>query len=258
MQQELTNIQTVILTEKLTSDEIAQHSFESIPKIKGEIKAADERLGMLLRTLQADMETVAEIRGNVIKQLRNAELARRYVERLSANLPLMTQQNLPLPPPFFRELATSFEKRMEQYRHVINELSQLKLDVQQKKAYTPQMLQEIIRNQYEALMVAAARVADLHGATQRAKEQYVMFLNQSTGGTETVDDIFEREEKKRERQKARLMPVAAPPTPTVAPAAALSPAQTPIPTSSLWSAGTGPSWSCLAQRQASLRSTLSS
>jgi hypothetical protein len=91
----------------------------------------------LHNTLRGDMETVADIRNNVTKELKNAELAVRYIERLSANLPLLPQQNLALPPQYFRDLAASFEKRMEEYRHVISEVEGLRRHTQHK-AYTPQ------------------------------------------------------------------------------------------------------------------------
>lgn len=65
------------------------------------------------------------------------------------------------------------------------------------------VLQDILRNQYEAFMAAAARVADLHEAAQRTKEQYVAMRNQATGRSDTVEDVFEKEETKRKRQKAR-------------------------------------------------------
>jgi hypothetical protein len=68
------------------------------------------------------------------------------------------------------------------------------------------VLQDILRHQYEAFMAAAARVADLHEATEASKEQYVALRNQATGGNETVEDLFEKEEKRRQRQKAKRTP----------------------------------------------------
>lgn len=101
----------------MRSDEIAQHSFESLPKVKSDIETATEvratfrqecksgltrvqRLNTLNNTLQGDMVTLSEIRNSVTRELKNAELAVRYIERLSANLPLLPQQNLALPPQY--------------------------------------------------------------------------------------------------------------------------------------------------------------
>lgn len=235
MQQDLTKIQTRILEEKMRSDEIAQHSFDALPKVKSEVEVATERLNALYNTLQGDMETVAEIRSNITKELKNAEVAVRYTERLAANVPLISQQNLVLPPQYFRELLGTFEKRMEQYRHVLHEILQLREN--EPKTYTPQMLQDILRHQYEAFMAAAARVADLHEATEASKEQYVALRNQATGGNETVEDLFEKEEKRRQRQKAKLMPLATPAaSATPAPAGASTPAgaATPSAGGGLW------------------------
>lgn len=219
----------------MRSDEIAQHSFDALPKVKSEVEVATERLNALYNTLQGDMETVAEIRSNITKELKNAEVAVRYTERLAANVPLISQQNLVLPPQYFRELLGTFEKRMEQYRHVLHEILQLREN--EPKTYTPQMLQDILRHQYEAFMAAAARVADLHEATEASKEQYVALRNQATGGNETVEDLFEKEEKRRQRQKAKLMPLATPAaSATPAPAGASTPAgaATPSAGGGLW------------------------
>lgn len=60
----------------------------------------EQRLNALYNTLQGDMEAVSDIRNNVTKELKNTELAVRYIERLSANLPLLPQQNLTLPPQY--------------------------------------------------------------------------------------------------------------------------------------------------------------
>ena len=127
-----------------------------------------QRLNALYNTLQGDMETVAEIRSNITKEPKNAEVAVRYTERLAANVPLISQQNLALPPQYsarfplslielesavspnrnrsllarprvrryFRELLGTFEKRMEQYRHVLHEILQLREN--EPKTYTPQ------------------------------------------------------------------------------------------------------------------------
>jgi hypothetical protein len=233
MQQDLTKIQTRILEEKMRSDEIAQHSFDALPKVKSEVEVATERLNALHNSLQGDMDTVAEIRNNITKELKNAEIAVRYTERLAANVPLISQQNFVLPPQYFRELVGSFEKRMEQYRHVLHEILQLRAN--EPKSYTPQMLQDILRHQYEAFMAAAARVADLHEANEAAKEHFVALRNQATGGNETVEDLFNKEEKRRQRQKARLMPLATPAASATPAAGAATPgAATPSAGGGLW------------------------
>jgi hypothetical protein len=55
------------------------------------------------------METVAEIRSNITKELKNAEVAVRYTERLAANVPLISQQNLVLPPQYSTRFSLSIE-----------------------------------------------------------------------------------------------------------------------------------------------------
>jgi hypothetical protein len=66
----------------------------------GDGECAKQRLNALHNSLQGDMDTVAEIRNNITKELKNAEIAVRYTERLAANVPLISQQNFVLPPQY--------------------------------------------------------------------------------------------------------------------------------------------------------------
>ncbi len=49
-------------------------------------------------------------------------------------------------------------------------------------------------------MGVAARVAQLHDTMQRAKEQYINLRNQYYGTNETVEDVFEKEEKRKQKE----------------------------------------------------------
>ncbi|KAL6076112.1 Nucleoporin p58/p45 [Balamuthia mandrillaris] len=207
MKQELIKIQTYIVQENSISEEIAQHSPELISKAVEEIHILQEKLKTLENTLQSDKHTINVLRKEVGNELKNAELAVRTMERLTPGAaPSTLHQQFHLPSRYFWEVANSFEKRMHYYRQTIDEIEHYLSSSSGHRTYTPQTLQEIMRNQYAFFMAISARLASLHNQVAQHKERFVQMRGELLGDYASVEKLFENKEDRKSEEKVKYVP----------------------------------------------------
>eukprot|EP01087_Luapelamoeba_hula_P005001 TRINITY_DN1507_c0_g1_i1.p1 TRINITY_DN1507_c0_g1~~TRINITY_DN1507_c0_g1_i1.p1 ORF type:complete len:438 (-),score=110.18 TRINITY_DN1507_c0_g1_i1:87-1400(-) len=191
--------------EQAKAEEIDQRSTEHIDKITRELETAVAKANTLTNTLDNDQRTIKEFRSLVSEELKNAELAARDLERLSATGGGLNL-HYALPSRYFMKLAESFETRLMQYKRATDEVEQFLASASINKQFSPQMLQETMRHQHELFMSVASQIAVVHEHTSLLREKYIEY-RQSRGLPETVEEFFYKEEYLR-RQQAKVKTVA--------------------------------------------------
>eukprot|EP01104_Vermistella_antarctica_P012273 TRINITY_DN351_c0_g1_i2.p1 TRINITY_DN351_c0_g1~~TRINITY_DN351_c0_g1_i2.p1 ORF type:complete len:458 (-),score=112.24 TRINITY_DN351_c0_g1_i2:67-1440(-) len=173
--EELSRVQGFIHKEKRIRDELSSHSNEDAVQTYKAMDVLLDKLKTLVHTLENDRKIVNQFKGEVRGELKNAEFAVRNVERLR-NPALTTPQRFYLPSEYFIDLAVAFEAKMQQYKLHIETIEQyLQSTSNPKSHYTPQMLKDILRNQYSSFMSLASGVAVLHGRAQELMEHFLHY-----------------------------------------------------------------------------------
>lgn len=187
-------VQTEIHDQRIKYDDLTHHSNQPMQQVEKDIKDLSEQLISLLTTFQVHNRTLENMKEKLRKELKNAELAARTVERLkSPNISLRQQ----LTPDFtyFQKVVETFEQRMREYRLHISNLEEYVRSSFQPTSYTPKMLQSILRNQHEFFVALSSQVAVLHETISELRRQFLV-LRKATGKSQTDDPFQNAVEKK--------------------------------------------------------------
>ncbi|KAK9768392.1 hypothetical protein K7432_001052 [Basidiobolus ranarum] len=154
----------------------ARETPDFINKVTEEAQILNEKLVGLQFSLERDMELISNLNKTMNKEIKNAEIAGRGINALkSPNNHLIHFPGVRLTFDYFWNLVTSFESRMIQYKHNIEDIEKHLSSIAQTAKFSPGALTEIMRNQHETFLAIAGKVATLHNAVKRQKEQYLNY-----------------------------------------------------------------------------------
>ncbi|ORX98994.1 hypothetical protein K493DRAFT_3406 [Basidiobolus meristosporus CBS 931.73] len=154
----------------------ARETPDFINKVSEEAQVLNEKLVGLKFSLERDMELISNLNKTMNKEIKNAEIAGRGINALkSPNNHHVHFPGVRLTFDYFWNLVTSFESRMLQYKHNIEDIERHLSSIAQTARFSPGALTEIMRNQHETFLAIAGKVATLHSAVKRQKELYLNY-----------------------------------------------------------------------------------
>ena len=175
-----------------TADSMTYTSFEeTMQTIRLDSDSLTQRLAGVRNLLQRDLHVLDDLKKLVNGELRNSDLAARYLDhrqhstttkRDEANAPTNTSGTKFQSPSsdayaaYFTSFTNDLERRMQNYRQNIEEIeSNVKNMMSASIQYTPQVIQEILRNQHQAFLTVANKVAHIHDDIEQQKQQFGRF-----------------------------------------------------------------------------------
>ncbi|KAL2914043.1 hypothetical protein HK105_206488 [Polyrhizophydium stewartii] len=184
VRQKIDEIEKFIQQQIHISDSIGNSTMdEPIAAVSEEVQVIMQRLVGVRNLLQRDQHVMDELKKQVNQELRNTDLASRYIDRAQN----AGQSKFPAPQQdayasYFNTFANDLERRMQMYRQNIEEIE---LNVRNMMVspgrYTPQVIQEIIRNQYEAFIRVASKSAHMHDEIERERAKFEKFCQKYMG-----------------------------------------------------------------------------
>jgi len=177
MKIELDNLDKMIQDQIHIFESISQSAIPSaIQKVSEDTQELSHKLTSLTNILERDNYLINDLKKKVASELRNAELATRFIDRLS-------NQNQTKDiysfhdgiSEYFETLCTGFEEKMQIYRQSIDEIEQQLLSMSQNTQHNPQELVEILRNQHESIMYLSSKVASLNDDIDKRRQEYQSF-----------------------------------------------------------------------------------
>eukprot|EP00824_Muranothrix_gubernata_P024761 TRINITY_DN7470_c0_g2_i1.p1 TRINITY_DN7470_c0_g2~~TRINITY_DN7470_c0_g2_i1.p1 ORF type:complete len:381 (-),score=62.51 TRINITY_DN7470_c0_g2_i1:41-1183(-) len=190
-------------------EEVSRRPTTGGEDVNRDARRLEQLLLEVRNTLERDGHAVESFKRETSKELRNAETAARQLGRLTGTLrepPL--RQNLFLPSPYFWDMVSSFDQRMQLMREHIAQLDRV-LSTQQSEPPTPHALQEILRYQRELTVSLAASVGLIQHKIEEEKGNFLRYRSRQFGD---VGDPFEEADRAEER-RAMLRVVPVPPIP---------------------------------------------
>eukprot|EP01116_Phalansterium_solitarium_P015465 TRINITY_DN341_c0_g2_i1.p2 TRINITY_DN341_c0_g2~~TRINITY_DN341_c0_g2_i1.p2 ORF type:complete len:308 (-),score=119.51 TRINITY_DN341_c0_g2_i1:77-1000(-) len=171
---EIEKIYAHIQDQKSKSEELEQHSWKELQKYKGEVGNLKEKLVAIRVVLESDIAASSSVKRTATTELKNAEQAYRAMQRLKTpGVGTNSYYSSPPPVQFFVELADDLERRLLQYNGNVERLDKYLSQSAERRPYSPQMLQQVMQNQYELLMALAGQLALLHDAVEERKQDYL-------------------------------------------------------------------------------------
>ncbi|TPX72708.1 hypothetical protein SpCBS45565_g00249 [Spizellomyces sp. 'palustris'] len=167
---------------RIAESNAASQTADSISEITEEVKQLSQKLAGLHNLLQRDRYLIDDLRQQVGLELRHSDLIQRFVERYRSG-----SSSFVAPPKhdphaqYFIKFADNLEKRMQQYRQIIEELELNIKSLSQERQYSPQVLLDIMRNQDDSFMAIASKIAMIHDALDKQKENYADFRRRYFG-----------------------------------------------------------------------------
>ncbi|RKO85224.1 hypothetical protein BDK51DRAFT_32496 [Blyttiomyces helicus] len=200
LRQKLDQIQKYIQSEISLSETISTSStVADINRVTSEMGQLSQKLAGMNNLIERDRNFVESLKNEVSLELRNADLATRFIERFK-NSTSATQYSSPnydpygtppAPSSYFHNLANQLEKKMALYAQSIEELeTNLKNTISNTHKYTPQaantssqllVLLEILRNQDDTFLSVAGKIAMVHDAIERHRHAYKAFRKKYLG-----------------------------------------------------------------------------
>jgi len=205
VRQKLAEVHKAIHDQQVLCDEVSQHSSSLISQVADDAGTIGEKLATLQGVLESDISAVQQFKRTVLEELRSAE----FIARLLKMRGVMENawQNFTPPSPYFQKLVGKFEDIMRQHSNTIDEFERY-ITAAEQRTYSPQMLQDILRNQHQFFLSAAAQVASLHEQINSFKEEFLSLRKTYQGDSK---DVFA--EAARKKVAAALPP---PPKPMLA------------------------------------------
>jgi len=189
MKLELDNLDKMIQDQIHIFESISQSTIPSaIQKVNEDTQELSQKLTSLTNILERDNYLINDLKKKVASELRNAELATRFIDRL--NNQNQTKDIYSLHDgisEYFETLCTGFEEKMQIYRQSIDEIEQQLLSMSQNTQHNPQELVEILRNQHESIMYLSSKVASLNDDIDKRRQEYQSFRSKYSNDVPSGD-----------------------------------------------------------------------
>jgi len=189
MKIELDNLDKMIQDQIHIFESISQSTIPSaIQKVNENTQELSQKLTSLTNILERDNYLINDLKKKVANELRNAELATRFIDRL--NNQNQTKDIYSLHDgisEYFETLCTGFEEKMQIYRQSIDEIEQQLLSMSQNTQHNPQELVEILRNQHESIMYLSSKVASLNDDIDKRRQEYQSFRSKYSNDVPSGD-----------------------------------------------------------------------
>jgi len=177
MKVELDNLDKMIQDQIHIFESISQSTIpNAIQKVNEDTQELSQKLTSLTNILERDNYLINDLKKKVASELRNAELATRFIDRL--NNQNQTKDIYSFHDgitEYFETLCTGFEEKMQIYKQSIDEIEQQLLSMSQNTQHNPQELVEILRNQHESIMYLSSKVASLNDDIDKRRQEYQSF-----------------------------------------------------------------------------------
>ncbi|KAJ3312919.1 Nucleoporin p58/p45 [Boothiomyces sp. JEL0838] len=182
IQSQLDTIEKFINSQSGVSTSISNLTLEKdLQEIVKETEETSRKLSGLKTILQRDVYVIDQLKTLVAKELRNTDLVARFIESSPTNDFNKGIQTNDAYSNYFLNFTNDLEMRMNQCRQNIEEL-----ELNLRSSHTPkinatgtislnQVIQEIIKNQYQSFMSIAGKVAQVHDTITKAKDIYIQF-----------------------------------------------------------------------------------
>ncbi|RUS26625.1 hypothetical protein BC938DRAFT_470511 [Jimgerdemannia flammicorona] len=191
-------MQTQIRVSEHISTQIKVTGEDLIAKVRTETEELAQKMDNLKGWLERDKNLVDHLRGVVQNEFKVAEeQAVRAIDiykqsgRQGLFAAALRTEN------YFLDLVNGFEKRMQEYRQILEEIERNLVSLSHSTHQSPQAISEIMRNQHKSFLAIAGKVAQLDDAIKRQKEQYVAYRRKYYGDDRNPFD------KKKQRQEDR-------------------------------------------------------
>ncbi|KAJ3042468.1 Nucleoporin p58/p45 [Rhizophlyctis rosea] len=132
----------------------------------------DQELKGLSNLLKRDEYLIDQLRIEVQREQRNRDYAGRFVERIKTAGNGKRTSNYDAYATYFEEVASDLEKRMQTYRENIEELEMTIQNTFMQHHYSPEVLQEIMKDQNRSFLAIAGRIAGVHDAIEEQKKLF--------------------------------------------------------------------------------------
>ncbi|XP_058955100.2 nucleoporin p58/p45 [Pocillopora verrucosa] len=176
------HIKKYVKEQKEHKDEISRASGSLLDKVREETIALRQALALVSNSIQRDGCSVENLKIDVSKELKNAEIAQR-----TNDIPQPLQHENVAPQEYFQRLVESFEQRMLMYRIQIEIMESHLASISQGQTLTPQDLSEVMHKVHETFIALAAKLHEIHEAVKMQKEHY---LNYRRAYFKDSTDIF--------------------------------------------------------------------
>lgn len=199
---ELRKLQSHMQKEKTASEMVAQHSSAPLDMVSEDVESAFDKLGSVESSISKDMVSVRSLTTDVYETYKHADELTRELTLMKSNERL--SRDVYLPPEYFAHLEDAFERRMQRYKQTIEEIDRyLSSGTTAVDTNTLGMLQEIMRNQHEFFLSAAAQVASLHEMVDDKRLQFLEMAKTSFSPSEldSAQRFFSREKEKKSNLK---------------------------------------------------------
>jgi hypothetical protein len=179
------------ISEKMLADEIQQRSSEPIDTVTEDSSLMIEKLQTLLGTVNQDNMEAIGLKREYTALLRHVDQLTALVERAGALGAQMESRQAAwdnyqlanLPSKYFRDLVSTFESRMLEYRQTIETIEKFVDTSSSIKVYTPGMLKDIMQAQVDYFLTLTAQVSTLHDGLQDLQDHCVEALKGRPGVT---------------------------------------------------------------------------
>jgi hypothetical protein len=199
LRSQLEAVQKYMNEGKALSEEIAQHSTDGITEVALQADNLAEKLTSLIQTIENDKQVANALKKDVAKELKNIELAMRAIERLKTPMGAFNQ-NFHAPSKYWWDMLDSFEQRMNQYKQTMETIEKYLTSANQHRAYSPQMLQEVMKNQMEFFLELSARLAILSDQMQELQQEYLRWRKTTFNDTKNPFETKPTEASKKTKR----------------------------------------------------------
>ncbi|KAI8925826.1 hypothetical protein BC831DRAFT_459219 [Entophlyctis helioformis] len=185
VRQQIDEIEKFIQQQIHVCDSISNSASEQpIRAISEEAQLIMQRLTGAKNMLIRDNHVMQDLKKQVNQELRNMDLASRYIDRAQAN---SHPSKFAAPQhdayaAYFAGFANELERRMQLYRQHIEEIEvNVRSLMSSSSTHSPQAIQRIIHNQHNGFLVVASKVAHYHDLVERERIQFEKFSQKYLG-----------------------------------------------------------------------------
>eukprot|EP01113_Clastostelium_recurvatum_P043024 TRINITY_DN7051_c0_g1_i4.p1 TRINITY_DN7051_c0_g1~~TRINITY_DN7051_c0_g1_i4.p1 ORF type:complete len:549 (-),score=159.53 TRINITY_DN7051_c0_g1_i4:174-1580(-) len=174
IQQWLAGIRRSMMAQRTVSDDLVNRGTTRMSSVRPEAEAYIEKLNSLLRAIQGDQQVVGNFMRTINSDLKEAETAMRTIGRLRTGTLLPSNSTQPA---YFWRLIQDFERRVSQYRLVVQDLERhVSKGIEDKQAApNADKLQSLMKTQHDLFIEVTAQVGSLHETLEEARIKYLRF-----------------------------------------------------------------------------------
>ncbi|EGF80288.1 hypothetical protein BATDEDRAFT_88993 [Batrachochytrium dendrobatidis JAM81] len=189
VRQKIDEIERFIQQQIHASDSIGISTTDgSTASVSDEAVSIMQRLVGARNLIERDSHVFENLKKQVSQEHRNIDLASRFIERAQNGVQAkFSSPHQDAYSNYFTTFANDLEQRMQIYRQNIEEieLNVRNLMISPTKC-TPQVIQDIIRDQYQGFVTIAGRVAQLHDQIDRECSKFAKFQQRYLGESKGV------------------------------------------------------------------------